>query len=167
VNFRICCRNLNNTFAGGSSKEFLEFTHMPFIYRNHPGKIAIKAMQPLPAQGSLPAVESDRGWLGERLGMGLRLPLTDSWRWLGQWSLRRHGDGRWPPLLSWPGSLQRDAVPWWPGWLWERRGKWPARQGRPARLHGGTGPAGSGGEGRAQWCPALLQSDRCGITREV
>jgi hypothetical protein len=62
---------------------------MPFIYVNHPGKIAIKAMQPLPAQGSLPAVESGRGWSGERLGMGLRLPLTDSWRWLGQWSLRR------------------------------------------------------------------------------
>jgi hypothetical protein len=30
---------------------------------------------------------------GERLGMELRLPLTDSWRWLGQWSLRRRRGG--------------------------------------------------------------------------
>jgi hypothetical protein len=71
MNFLRFSWNPNNTFTGESSKEFLEFAHMPFIYVNHPRKIAIKAMQPLLAQGSLPAVESGRGWSGERLGMGL------------------------------------------------------------------------------------------------
>jgi hypothetical protein len=56
--------NPKNTFAEKSSKEVLEFTHIPFLYVKHPRKFAIKAMQPLPAQGSLPAVESGRGLSG-------------------------------------------------------------------------------------------------------
>jgi hypothetical protein len=41
---RSCRENPKNSFAEKSSKEFLEFTHMPLIYTKHPGKTLELAM---------------------------------------------------------------------------------------------------------------------------
>jgi hypothetical protein len=66
--FQRFSRNPRNTIAEKSSKEVLEFTHMPLVYINHPGQISIVASIPLPAPRPTPAAG------GEAKGRG-RVPV--------------------------------------------------------------------------------------------
>jgi hypothetical protein len=63
--FRSCCRNPNDTFAGGPSKEFSEIAHTPLVYINHPGKIEITAMSSQPARGRPPAAVRSSEFAGD------------------------------------------------------------------------------------------------------